>query len=50
MDFTNDVLIHKNINGTEFIQFRKLLEFPNVKHCYTLRKNGINIQVKEVGS
>lgn len=46
MDFTNDVLIHKNINGTEFIQFRKLLEFPNVKHCYTLRKNGINIQVK----
>ena len=46
MDFTNDVLIHKNINGTEFIQFRKLLEFPNVKHCYTLRKNEINIQAK----
>ena len=47
MNFTNDALIHKNINGTEFIQFRKLLEFPNVKHCYTLRKNGINIQVKD---
>lgn len=47
MDFTNDVLIHKNINGTEFIQFRKLLEFPNVKHCYTLRKNGINVFAKD---
>ena len=47
MDFTNDVLIHQNINGTEFIQFRALLDFPNVKHCYTLRKNGINIQVKD---
>lgn len=46
MDFTNDVIIHQNINGTEFIQFKKLMEFPNVKHCYTLRKNEINIQVK----
>ena len=46
MNFTNDVIIHQNINGTEFIQFKKLMEFPNVKHCYTLRKNGINIQVK----
>ena len=47
MEFTNDNLVHKNINGTEFIQFRKLLEFPNVKHCYTLRKNSINIQIKD---
>lgn len=47
MNFTNDVIVHQNINGTEFIQFRKLLEFPNVSHCYTLRKNGINIQIKD---
>lgn len=45
-DLTNDIIVHKNINGTEFIQFRRLLEFPNLKHCYTLRKNGINVQVK----
>ena len=41
-DLTNDIIIHNNINGTEFIQFRKLLEYPNLKHCYTLRKNNIN--------
>ena len=46
-DLTNDIIVHKNINGTEFIQFRRLLEFPNLKHCYTLRKNGINVQVKD---
>ena len=44
---TNDIIIHQNVNGTEFIQFRRLLEFPNVRHCYTLRKNGINVQVKD---
>ena len=46
MDLTNDVIIHKNIDGTEFIQFRKLLEYTNIKHCYTLKRNGINIQTK----
>ncbi len=46
-DLTNDIIVHKNINGTEFIQFRRLLKFPNLKHCYTLRKNGINVQVKD---
>ena len=45
-DLTNDIIIHNNINGTEFIQFRKLLEYPNLKHCYTLRKNNINVQIK----
>lgn len=47
IDLTNDLIIHKNIEGTEFIQFRRLLEFPNVRHCYTLRKNEINIQIKD---
>lgn len=45
-NLTNDVILHQNIDGTEFIQFKKLLEFPNIKHCYTLRKNNINIQTK----
>lgn len=45
-NLSNDILLHQNIDGTEFIQFRKLLEFQNVKHCYTLRKNDINIQSK----
>ena len=46
-DLSNDILIHKNINGTEFIQFRKLLEYPELKHCYTLRKNNVNVQIKD---
>ena len=46
-NLTNDIIIHRNINGTEFIQFKKLLEYSNLKHCYTLRKNNINIQVKD---
>lgn len=46
MDLTNNVIIHKNIDGTEFIQFRELLEYTNIKHCYTLKRNGINIQTK----
>ncbi len=45
-DLTNDIIVHKNVNGTELIQFRRLLKYPNLKHCYTLRKNGINVQVK----
>lgn len=47
MNLTNNITIHQNVNGTEFIQFRKLSEFSNVKHCYTLRKNGINVQIKD---
>ena len=46
-DLTNDIIVHKNVNGTELIQFRRLLKYPNLKHCYTLRKNGINVQVKD---
>ena len=45
-NLTNDIILHQNIDGTEFIQFKKLLEFPNIKHCYTLRKNDINVQIK----
>lgn len=47
LNLNNDIIVHKNIDGTEFLQFRKLLEFPNLKHCYTLRKNNINVQIKE---
>ncbi len=45
-NLTNNLIIQKNIDGTEILQFRKLLEFPNLKHCYTLRKNDINVQIK----
>lgn len=40
-NLTNNIILHQNIGKTEFIQFKKLLEFPEIKHCYTLRKNNI---------
>lgn len=50
MNLTNEYIIHKNIDGTEIIQFKKLLEFPNLIHCYTLRKNEINVQIRDENS
>lgn len=41
----NENIIHKTFNDIEIIQFRKLLEFSNLVHCYTLRKHGININI-----
>ena len=37
MDLSNDVVVHKKIGDIEILQFRKLLEFPNVKHAYALK-------------
>lgn len=30
-------LIYNNQNGIEYIQFKRLLEYPELTHCYTLR-------------
>ena len=40
----DNVVIVKSKDGTEFLQFKRLLEFPNLRHCYTLRYNDINIK------
>ena len=42
----DNIIINKFPDGTEILQFKRLLEFPNIKHGYTLRKNNINVQVK----
>ncbi len=39
MDLSNDVMVHVKKDGIEYLQFRKLLEYDNLVHCYTLRKN-----------
>lgn len=39
----NENIVHKVYDDIEIIQFKKLLEFPNLVHCYTLRKHGVNI-------
>lgn len=38
--FNNNV-IYQNKNGIEYIQFKRLLEYPKLKHCYTLRSEDI---------
>lgn len=46
-DLSNKNVIHKKQNGVEYIQFRKLLEYPNIEHCYTIRQNDINFRIYE---
>ena len=36
MNLSNKNIIHKSNNGVEYIQFKRLLEFPEVKHAYII--------------
>lgn len=37
-DLSNSQVVHvKKSDGIEYIQFRKLLEYPEIVHCYTLK-------------
>lgn len=36
-EILNSNIVYQNKNGIEYIQFKKLLEYPEVTHCYTLR-------------
>ncbi len=47
MDLSNENIIHVKKDEIEYIQFKKLLEYPEIEHCFTLRKN-LNFRVKEV--
>lgn len=38
-EISNSNIIYQNKNGIEYIQFKKLLEYPELTHCYTLRSN-----------
>lgn len=42
-NLSNDVVVHKKKNGIEYLQFRKLLEYPEIVHCYTLKANDFDI-------
>ena len=35
----DEKLICVEEKDVQYIQFKKLLEYPEIKHCYTLRKN-----------
>lgn len=56
MDLSNENMLHVKKSGIEYLQFRKLLEYDEIVHCYTLsveeidfRKNlGTEEQLKKV--
>lgn len=33
----NSNIVYQNKNGIQYIQFKRLLEYPELTHCYTLR-------------
>ena len=40
-------IVYQNKDGIEYIQFKKLLEYPEITHCYTMRNNNeLNFQIK----
>ena len=41
-DLSNDVIIHKK-EDLEYLQFRKLLEYKEIVHCYTLKLNNFDV-------
>lgn len=46
MQYDNENIIHKIYDDIEILQFKKLLEFPNLVHGYTLRKHNINMKTE----
>ena len=43
MDLSNDNVIHKVGEKVEYLQFKRLLEYPNIVHAFTLSRNGFDI-------
>lgn len=43
MDLSNNVVVHKRSNGGEYLQFRKLLEYKEISHAYSL---GIDVNFR----
>lgn len=36
-DISNSNVIYYNQNDVAYLQFKKLLQYPEIKHCYTMR-------------
>lgn len=46
-DLSNEFVIHKRQNGIEYLQFKKLLKYPEVEHCYTMRSSEMDFRIYE---
>lgn len=42
-DLSNENVIHIKKNGIEYLQFKRLLKYPELVHCYTLSSNAFDI-------
>lgn len=44
MDLSNNNILHVKNGETEYLQFKKLLEYDKLVHCYTLKCNGMDFR------
>lgn len=45
VDSLSEDIVYINKENTEYIQFKKLLKYPEIEHCYTLRNNDLSFSV-----
>lgn len=46
-DLSNENVVHVCKDGIEYLQFRKLLEYPEVEHCYTMSRDSMSFKIFE---
>lgn len=46
-NLSNEVVLHKNQEGIHYLQFRKLLKYPEIHHCYTMCQSEMNFRIYE---
>lgn len=47
MDLSNESMVHVKKDKIEYLQFKKLLEYKEIVHCYTLSVNNINFKMNQ---
>ena len=46
MKFENDIIRHVENENIEYIQFKRLLKYPNINHAYIFKTHNMNFRVK----
>lgn len=46
-DLSNENIVHIKNKNVEYLQFKKLLEFPEISHCYSLSVNNFDVAGNE---
>ncbi len=45
MNFENDIIKHTIKDNIEYLQFKRLLKYPNVNHAYILSTHDMNFRM-----